>query len=314
MPEPKTAVVIVHWNGGDRTLRCLAALRKSSIRLDPVIVVDNGSTDGSVARIRSEYPDVKVIAAGDNRGYAGGNNLGIVDALRSGAQAVLLLNNDVEIAPDCVAALEAELRDPRVGAAGPLVVLPASPPRPARIWAAGGELTHRENVSRLRGHGQVLNGRYAAAEDVDYLPGCAILVKREVLESVGALDESYFCYMEDVEYGRRIAGAGYSNRLVPAARAIHDASASTGGGYTPARKYMNAVNSVRFLRRHASWRGWIGFAIFDVLLWPLCLATALARGRPSAAFAKLRGLFDGLRGVTITKEHVARYVPPASES
>lgn len=304
------AAVIVNWNGGDHTLRCLDSLRQASLRPALVIVVDNGSTDGSVSRIQERFPEVVVIEAKENRGYAGGNNLGIEFAMSRGADAVLLLNNDIELDEECVAKLAAELGADRVGAVGPLVLFPSGPKQRPRIWAAGGEVTHRENVSRLRGNGAEQNGRFTEPEAVDYLPGCAILIKRSVLERIGLLDESFFCYMEDVDYGRRIEEAGFENRFVPAARAIHDASASTGGGYTPGRKYMNAVNSVRYLRRHPSARGWFGFVVFDVLLWPLCLANAIVKGRPSAAFAKLRGLFDGLRGVTVTKEHVARYVQP----
>lgn len=300
--------VIVNWNGVDRTLRCLESLRRAGHPPRDVVVVDNASTDDSVARIRAEFPEVTVLVAPENLGYAGGNNLGIRHALERGARSVLLLNNDVEIDRGCIDSLAAELADERVGAVGPLVLLPARANERNRIWAAGGEVTHRENVSRLRGNGETLNGRFAAPERVDYLPGCAILVKREVFERVGMLDESFFCYMEDVEYGRRIEEAGLENRLVPAARAFHDASASTGGGYTAGRKYMNAVNSVRYLRRHPSARGWLGFVVFDVLLWPLCLANAIRHGRPAAAFAKLRGIVDGLRGVRVTKEHADRYV------
>lgn len=308
MDVPSLAVVIVNWNGAERTLRCLESLRRAARPPRLVFVVDNASTDDSVARIRAAHPGVEVIAATENLGYAGGNNLGIARALERGADSVLLLNNDIELEPRCIETLESELRSDRVGAVGPLVLFPSGPGTKSRIWAAGGEVTHRENVSRLRGNGEPLNGRFAAPERVDYLPGCAILIKRSVFERVGMLDESFFCYMEDVEYGRRIAEAGLENRLVPSARAIHDASASTGGGYTSARKYMNAVNSVRYLRRHPSARGWLGFFVFDVLLWPLCLVQACRAGRPAAAFAKLKGLLDGLRGVRVTKEHVERFV------
>lgn len=307
-PSSRTHAVVLNWNGAAHTLRCVRSLdaARADVR---VIVVDNGSTDGSVAEIAAACPGVCLVRSDENRGYSGGVNLGIRRALADGATRVLLLNNDVELAPDALPALEAALdADPSLGAVGPIVTLPGEP---TRIWAAGGELAYRENISRLRGFHEVLNGQFPHDEDVDYVPGCVVLLPREVIERVGELDESFFCYMEDVEYGRRIVEAGYRNRLVVAARAVHEASASTGGGYTPARKYMNAVNSVRYLRRHPSLRGVAGFLLFDVLGWPLALVNACRHGRPGAAFAKARGIVDGLRGVKVTPERVARYLRDA---
>lgn len=304
------AAVIVNWNGADHTLRCLRSLSVAEARPDRVIVVDNGSIDDSVQRIRAEFPEVTLLEAKANLGYAGGNNLGLRHALESGARSLLILNNDIEVEPACIRTLEDELADPALGATGPIVLLPGGE---NRIWAAGGAITHRENVSRLRGFGEIRNGQFASNEDVDYLPGCAILVRSEVMKRIGMLDESFFCYMEDVDLGRRIAEAGYRNRFVPKAVVRHDASASTGGGYTAARKYMNAVNSVRFLKLHSSARGWLGFIVFDVLLWPLAFLNACLHGRPGAAFAKLRGILDGLRGVPVTAACVERYMKAERE-
>lgn len=309
MAASPTVAVVLNWNRKEVTLRCVEALRRARPAPPAIVLVDNGSTDGSPAFLREACPDVDLIEAGANLGYAGGNNLGIKRALGHGAARVLILNNDVEVEPDCIARLETALdRDPAVGAAGPLIVLPRDADQPPRIWAAGGELSHRENVSRLRGFGRRVNGQFSAEEDVDYLPGCAILLRREAIDRVGLLDEDYFCYMEDVDLGQRIREAGFVNRLVPSAIAVHAASASTGGGYSAARKYMNAANSVRFLKRHPSLKGWCGFVAFDVVGWPFCLLNAVAHGRPDAAFAKLRGLLDGLRGRRVTATTVERYL------
>lgn len=306
MAPPRTTAVILNWNGADRTIGCVRSLHACGLPASQILVVDNGSTDGSVEALGSACPDVSLIRSEENRGYAGGVNLGIRRALAEGADRVLILNNDIELAQDAILSMEAALdADAGLGAVGPIVLLPGAPPR---IWAAGGELAYRENISRLRGFGKVLNGQFPADEDVDYVPGCVLMMPRAVVIAVGELDESFFCYMEDVDYGRRIVEAGYRNGLVVSARAYHDASASTGGGYTPARKYMNAVNSVRYLRRHPSLRGWLGFFAFDVLGWPIALMNAIRHGRPGAAFAKARGVFDGLRGVEVTPARVARYL------
>jgi hypothetical protein len=94
---------------------------------------------------------------------------------------------------------------------------------------------------------------------------------------------------------------------VPSAVAYHGLSSSTGGGYTAGRKYMTAVNSVHFLRKHGNLRGWAGLLVFDVMLWPLALVRALLSGRAPAAWAKLRGVLDGLRGLRVDASVAARY-------
>ncbi len=303
-----TVAVVLNWNGAEHTLRCVAAVERSRPRPPAIVVVDNASHDDSVARIRARLPHVQLHVAHSNLGYGGGINLGIRLALERGADRVLLLNNDIEVDPDCVARLEAALdADDHVGVVGPMVLLPGAE---RRIWAAGGEVTHRQNVSRLRGHGRVWNGRFREDSTVDYVPGAALLVRRTVFERAGVFDESFFCYMEDVEFGQRAARAGFENRYVASAVAVHDASASTGGGYTAARKYMNAVNSVHFLRRHGSVRGWIGLFVFDVLAWPLAFVVAASRGRAGAAVAKWIGLKDGFLGRAVTPERVARFLKP----
>ena len=300
-----TYAIVLNWNGREHTLACVRSLLRSRPRPPEIVVVDNGSTDGSVAALQDAFPDVRVLLAGRNLGYAGGNNLGVRVALDEGAERIVLVNNDVEVDAGMLHELERALdEDERVGVAGPLILLPGR----ERIWAAGGELSHRENVTRLRGNGQRNNGRFHEDEDVDYIPGCVLMVRREVFERLGLLDETFFCYMEDVEFGHRVRDAGLRNRFVASSRAVHDASASTGGGYTAARKYMNAVNSVRYLRRHPSARGWIGFLVFDLLGLPAAFVVAAARGRGGAAIAKGRGIVDGLLGREVDPERVARYL------
>jgi hypothetical protein len=305
-PTPETVAVILNWNGAEDTLRCVEALQASKPRPPRIVVVDNGSQDDSRRRILERHPELALISSQSNLGYSGGNNLGIRWALEQGARKVVLLNNDVEVEPECIARLEQAIDgNARAGVCGPLILTRGAPDR---IWAAGGKLSCRENVSRLRGFGQSMNGRYTRDEVVDYLPGCVLMLRRDVLQRVGLLDESYFCYMEDVDYGRRVIEAGFKNVFVAAASAYHRPSSSTGGGYSAARKYMNAVNSVHFLRRHGSPLAWAGFICFDLLGLPLAFLSATMKGRPGAALAKLRGLCDGLRGVRVTPKRVERYL------
>lgn len=300
----KVAAVVVNWNGGDETVRCLESLRASREPVD-VVVVDNGSTDGSLERIRATFPEARVVEMRENRGFCDGNNAGAEEALRHGADAVLVLNNDAWVDPAFLAPLVEELRaDPKVGAAGPKILLAQDP---SRLWSLGGRVRFGANVSALLGAGTRDARAPAAPFDCDYLPGCALLVRGELYRKLKGFDPEYFAYMEDVDFGMRMREAGFRLRAVPASRVFHRPSSSSGGGYSRARKYANAVNSVRFLRRHGSPARWAAFVLFDVaglaLAW---VREALRRGGdPGAVAAKARGVRDGLRGARVTAQTFA---------
>src|SRR5262245_57058678 len=134
-PEtPPMYVIILNWNRPADTLACLEAVRRSRYQTLSAVVVDNGSSDDSVAHIRAAYPQVTLIQNKTNLGYAGGNNVGIRHALQRGAAYVLLLNEDVVVEPEALGHLAAALADPSVAAAGCKVRIFEDP---ARLWAVG---------------------------------------------------------------------------------------------------------------------------------------------------------------------------------
>jgi len=289
--------VVVNWNGGAENVRCLDSLADQGAAVESVIFVNNVSTDGSLEFVTRRHPRAIVLRNDENLGYGGGNNRGIAAALERGADAVLIVNNDLTFERGCVAGLRAALEsDASVGVVGPRVLVRGE----RTIWAAGGTLTWRQNLTTLRGFGQRDGPEFASELDVDYLPGCAMLVRREVFETIGALDDSYFAYTEDVDFGVRARRAGFRSRCIGSVAAYHAPSTSTGGGYNPRRKYMMAVNSIWFLRRYAGRREWARFVLFDVCTLPLLLVDGVCRGFGKAALAKALGVFDGLRGKRIT--------------
>jgi GT2 family glycosyltransferase len=149
---PVVAVVLA-WNGREDTLACLDALARSEFRGLETVLVDNGSTDGTSDAVATAHPGVEILRSETNEGYAGGNNLGLARALARGARHVLVLNNDVEVAPDAVAALvDAAERLPAVGAVNPKILF-ADPP--GRIWFAGATFDPRRGYNgRQRGYGE----------------------------------------------------------------------------------------------------------------------------------------------------------------
>ncbi len=305
--------VVLNWNGGDETLACLRSVRASEgVDVLPLLA-DNGSEDGSVELALAEDPELLVQRYGSNLGYAGGNNRAVRYALSElGARWVCLLNSDVELRPDTLARLlegageAADQAAPEVGAVGPCLVYAHEP---EVIWACGGRVGPIFNVTQLLDHGRRRDAEHAAGAPfaVDYLPGACLLVSRAACEATGLLDEDFFCYLEDADWGLRMAGAGFRQVVVPAAEARHGLSSSTGGGYSAGRKYMTGVNSVHFLRKHPTVSGWAALFLFDLLLWPLTLVRGMLSGRTAGAVAKLRGLIDGLRGQRVDATVAARF-------
>jgi GT2 family glycosyltransferase len=246
---------------------------------------------------------------GSNLGYAAGNNRAVDHAFAEmGAEWVCLLNSDVIVAADTfdllldgARAAEATGTGP-VGAVGPCVLYRD---RPEVIWANGGRVGLRINVTQLIDHNRRNKG--GSPHDVDYLPGACLMISRAAWEATGPLDESFFCYLEDADWCVRLAETGQRVVVVPEAFAWHGVSISTGGGYSTGRKYMTAVNSVHFLKKHGSIGGWAALLFFDLLLWPLAFVRGVLTGRATATLAKLRGVTVGLLGGRVTAEVAARF-------
>jgi len=294
--------VVANWNGGRENLECLRSLLEQGLPEPNVVFVDNGSSDGSLALVRARHPAVRLIENRANLGFGEASNQGAKQALELGARAVFFVNNDVVAPAGTLARLAAELdARPKAGIVGPRVLYKAELDR---IWCAGGELTWRENLSTLRGHLQPDGPQWRETRAVDYVPGCALLARREVLEQVGMFDAEYFAYMEDVDLCLRARRAGLEVWLVGDAAVQHATSAATGGGYNPRRKYMMGVNSIWFLRRHAKAGEWLRFVFFDVLSLPLLWLAGIFRGRGKAVAAKALGILDGLRGKRVTAEAI----------
>lgn len=243
------AIIILNWNNPDDTLACLRsvmALDYPAERLR-VIVVDNGSTDDSVARIRAAYPDVALIETGANLGYAGGNNVGIQYALdHHGCDYVWLLNDDVIVAPDSLPALmSVALADPRAGFLGPMVY---TREEPQRILSAG-SLLHDGWRPQHRGIGERDQGQFDTIAEVDYLSGCALLVSHSAIEAVGMLDEDFFAYHEDIEWCYRGKKAGFKVLFVPEAKVWHPDTLRRDEN-SPVVTYYIARNSLLFVKKH----------------------------------------------------------------
>jgi hypothetical protein len=298
---PPVVALVLNWNRAEETCLCLADLAACGYPELRVIAIDNGSRDGSAERIRNEHPDVELMALPANLGYCAAMNRGIARARELGADLVLFLNNDTRLPAGFLTPLvEALEADPGAAGAGPKMKLPDG-----RIWCAGAMVRFGPNVSVLRGHLRKDAGQFEYPVPVDYMPGACCLYRLADLAAAGDLREEYFMYMEDVDLGLRLARAGRRILYVPWSTIVHAASASTGGGISPRRKYMTAVNTVRFLREHGTVSSWAAFVVCDLLAAPLVVVASVLRGRsPEPALAKARGLVRGMLGHRLTPAEV----------
>jgi len=216
---PSVNIIILNWNGLKNTVECIQSLQRIDYPDFSVMIVDNGSSDGSEARIRDQFPEHTLIINSENIGFSAGNNIGIQRSLKDGAKYVLLLNNDTEVAPDFLRILvETVEADPRIGAAGPIIYYHE---QPQTVWSAGGNLDWSGRAQMI-GLNEIDSGQFAGSyQDVDFVSGCALLVKTTVLERVGMLDERFFNYFEETEWCVRIRRSGYRIVNAPNARIWH---------------------------------------------------------------------------------------------
>jgi GT2 family glycosyltransferase len=229
----KLSIVIINWNVQDLLAKCLvsidANLRSSAMTNVETLVVDNASTDGSVKMLRERFPWVKVIANPDNCGFARANNQAIALA---GGELILLLNPDTEMLDDSLRILIDYLdQNPTVAAVGPMLKNPdgtlqfSCSPTPSLL---------REAFRLIRPNRMVGSGAYAMetwspteARQVDVIQGACLMVRRQVLDQVGWLDEDYFIYTEEVDLCTRIGEAGWQIVWIPTAKVIHYGGQST---------------------------------------------------------------------------------------
>lgn len=249
--EPQVAVVILNWNGRDDTLACLDSLAMIDYSNLSVIVVDNGSSDGSVDAIRTRHPAVDVFETGRNLGFAGGSNVGIRRALQRGVDFVLLLNNDTEVAPDLVDSfVAAARRHPQAGAFSARIYFHADP---QRIWYAGAVWNDTAARFEQVGEGMVDDGHAFTAEgETAYACGCAMFIPATRLRELGMLDERYFLYFEETDWCFRARAAGYPSIYVPSARLWHKVSATVGGEGSPLMVYFVTRNRLMWAQRYGS--------------------------------------------------------------
>lgn len=291
--EPLVVVVVLNWNRPLETADCIASLLAGDYSRQQILVVDNGSSDGSVGELHQRFGgQIEVVETGTNLFYAGGNNVGLEWSLKAGADWTLILNNDTLVAPDMLGRLVQTAQDhPRAGILAPMIYFGHDR---SRIWALGGRRRQWLLMPLEIGRGEMDCGQFAAPFSVDFVTGCAMLVRRDVLTQVGLLDTNYRMYYEDADFCVRVQKAGFELWVEPRAKMWHMVSLSAKRQAAKSR-YQRTRYRIRFYRQHP--RGPLP-QLTHGLLWIQELVRtvgALTRGQPDLARAGWRGLWDGYR-------------------
>lgn len=290
--SPQVAVLVLNYNGRDVTLQTLGSLRNMDYDAFDLVVVDNGSSDGSWEAIAEAFPEVLQLKVDVNRGIANGLNHGVRWALENDYDYLLIANNDIEVAPDLLSEFVAVAEaDPKAGIVGPKAYYYWDR---ERIWSAGGMLRFRESVTRERGMGKMDEGSYEATQEVDYINGCAALIPAAVMREVGPFDPVYIVSVEDADWCVRMKRLGYRCVYHPRAVLWHMVSHTT-GGYSAGRTFQTGRSTAIFVRHHANFLQRCSFLLFAAMAFPAAFLRELPRGNQRAAVAKLRGVIEGLR-------------------
>ena len=255
--------VVVNWNGWADTLACVRTLSIQSWQPLQVIVVDNGSTDGSVAQIRSFIAELEgaatqlsLIESSTNLGYSSGANLGIREALKRGAEFVWLLNNDTECPPDTLEKLvRTASQQPGTGIVGTVLYYHSDP---AKVQAWGGGRIHR--WSGIAAHSYAPVGQMRGS----YTTFASVLIRAEVFRDIGLLHEGYFMYYDDSDFCLRMERTRWKIGVAADTAVLHKESASTEGPRDPFMEKTIAVSGMRFLKRHSP-APWISIPLFLLL-------------------------------------------------
>ena len=302
-------VVVINWNGLADTLACLESLVAATPGPARTVVVDNGSTDGSVNGLRTwlaahrghDGLAVDLVESSTNLGFSGANNIG-VERLRADPliRHFLLLNNDATVDRTYFGELARALNAaPDAGIMGPTIYVTG---RPGEVWYAGGSFVPLRTLV-------IHNTIVPAAElprSTEFVTGCAMLIARRAWDTLGPLPECYFIYHEDAEYSWRAHAAGLAVLYAPRPVVYHAVGGAMRRQATrPRVAYLKTRNRVLFVRRNLhGWKRW-GALAYLVVTKPGRAVAELLRGRPALGAAFLRGLAEGL-----VSRHGARLMAP----
>ena len=308
----KLAIILVNWNSYALTDDTLQSLYKTSYKEYDIICVDNASTDDSLSQIKTNHADIILLTCDQNTGFTGGNNKGMQYALAHGYAYTLLLNNDVAVESDFLEPLVHALdANKNLGAVQPLIYFHHDR---TLIWNAGSRYNKWLGVTKTIGYNkkdaqhtyrnqnQVDTKATQPIQNIDWITGCAFMVKTDVLKKVGLLYEPFFIYYEDVDLSFRIQQQGYDLGYTPASVIYHIAGMShkstkkTAEGYvSPKVHYLNARNHIWLLKKYTNLLHAPTVILYQSIYYLSVTGYFIVRGRWQKIKALYKGIGEGLR-------------------
>jgi GT2 family glycosyltransferase len=292
MGQIKVGVIILNWNGKKDTDECLDSLKSITYPNYEIILVDNGSTDGSVEYLKKLHPEIEIIENQKNLGFAEGNNVGIIKAIENKADYVLLLNNDTVVSPDFLTTMidVAESND-KYGIVGPKICYYHDP---SKIWSVGGDVNLFTGSIKNKGNMDPQE-MYKGIKIVDYISGCSLLIRSELIKKIGLLDKDYFLYFEETDWNMRAHKEGYVSVITCDAKILHKSGASI-KKVNNLNYYYFSRNGFLFFKKNGSWYHYITFIPINLIRYGSMFCLNLIVGNYSASKYILNGIVDYING------------------
>ena len=311
------AIILVNWNSYDLTNETIQSLNQTSYQDYDIICVDNASTDTSLTQLQNKHPNIIFLSCEYNTGFTGGNNKGMQYAIEKGYVYTLLLNNDVVVEKNFLEPLVKTLQEnSTIGAAQPLIYFYHDR---ELIWNAGTSFNQWTGNTKTIGYNkkdeyqtyrQKNTTSSSAYQKIDWITGCAFMIKTEVLKKVGLLYEPFFIYYEDVDLSFRIQEAGYELAYVPSSVIYHIAGMShksatkTSEGYiSPKVHYLNARNHIWLLKKYTKGIYAPTVILYQLVYYISVTAYFIIRGRWQKIKALYKGIAEGLK-LSMNTSHI----------
>jgi GT2 family glycosyltransferase len=245
---PLVSLISVNYNQSGVTFDYIDSIKKISYPNVEIIIVDNASPNDNPDLIKERYPEIILIKSNKNLGFAGGNNLGIIN---SKGKYLLFINNDTEVDPDFLQPLvNAFENDPSLGMVSPKIIFHHSKNEKIMQYAGGSKINYNKGTGKFFGYGEIDNGQYKT-NFTNLIHGAAVMVPRKLMRKVGVWPDIYFLYYEEIDWSENFKKAGYRLKFISESIIYHKESVSI-GKFTPNRIYYMNRNRQLFIRRNAT--------------------------------------------------------------
>ena len=296
--KPSIAVILVNWKKYNLTSNCIDSLNKSNYKNFKIILVDNEYSEKSLIELKNQHKDIVVFKEKNNLGFSGGNNIGIRYALENDYDYIMLLNNDTEVKENFILPLVERIeKDHFLGAVQPLILNFSNK---SIIWNAGGKLNKFLGLTSTRLNNNKLNSSIVFDDYTDWISGCCILIKSEIVKKIGLLDEKFFTYYEDVDWSLRMKSLGYDLGFVKESIIYHHGSSSSKnkktkeGVISSKIHYFNIRNHILLLKKHKNLFNFFGIVFFQIIKITSYIFYFLIKFRFNKLTMVLKGLKHGL--------------------